>query len=87
MSPVRVVSMRGLRRRIGLALGEGSPLAELFDHALRVEDEELINDAMAMLQDCAEPVRERVQAAVLDWLFGDSCADLIDLASPSTAVH
>jgi hypothetical protein len=87
MSAVRVVSMRGLRRRIADALGAASATAQLLDEALRKEDEGLIDQAMAALDACELPVREQVHAAILDWLFGESSADLIDLPAASEALH
>lgn len=87
MGGFRIASIRGLRRRLGALECSSSPAGRLLDKALRLEDEKLIDQAMAALEELDVQAREQVRETILDWLFGEHSSDLIDLPAASPALH
>ena len=88
MANVRVVSLGGLRRRLGAVLDTDSLLFARFDAALRRNDEKLLEDAFRCLRAYPEATRRAVEDALLAWLFDESDnSGLVDLDGPSRARH
>lgn len=69
MGGVRLVSIDGLRRRLATALADEPLLLQRFERALRTQDEALIETAMDCLRLYPAPLRERVEAELISWLF------------------
>ena len=80
MSNPRVVSIDGLRQRLGEALGRDSLLFRRFDLALSRQDERLIEAAMAALSLYPPDYRAKIEDVFFAWLFegggGDGLAAL-----------
>ncbi len=88
MSTVRVVSFNALRRRLGAALGATSPLFAQFARALDSRDSGDLEAAIEALEACPEPLRQRVQAVLVEWLFdAEDTSGLLDLPPATEAVH
>ena len=88
MSNIRVVSIRGLRRRLEELLGSDSPLFRSFDEAFATEDEDAMQMAMDCLGQYPEKVRKDVEAVLLNWLFDpEDASGLLDLPAASPSHH
>ncbi|HMR32857.1 MAG TPA: hypothetical protein PKA13_25275 [Geminicoccaceae bacterium] len=69
MAGIRLVSIDGLRRRLSAALADEPLLRQRFERALATQDEALIEAAMDCLRLYPAPLRERVEAELITWLF------------------
>lgn len=86
MGGIRLVSIDGLRRRLVAVLAEEPLLLQRFDRALRERDERLVEAAMDSLRLYPAPLRERVEAVLLTWLF-DGPDDVVELPAATEARH
>lgn len=68
---MKIAKLNELQSRLYALLGDRPDLAAAFAHALSEQDEALLASAFEGLREAPNDLRLAVEAAILDWLFGD----------------
>ncbi|MFP4125102.1 MAG: hypothetical protein ACLFU0_00430 [Alphaproteobacteria bacterium] len=68
---LKLARLEALRHQLAVALAQEPELARAFEEALTRHDEQALGAAFEALHAGPRETRERVEALIIDWLFGD----------------